>query len=574
MDILSTSAINNAVETYKYYEQTRRIDPLQIQKDKYSSLSSLWGGVQTKLDSLFSTLSDLKTTSSSGIFNNKSATLSNSDFFSVTPTNTAITSAYTLNVGQLAKGDLAVSDTLASDGASGISSGTHTIQIQSGDYTGTADVELDGTETYEELMTSITNSLNSDKAVITSADPTTGPFTQAGTLSFDVNGTSYNVDYDYTSQTYTQIVDDLVSQINDTSSGLTAENVDGNLQITVDDSDDYITISDSSGTLATDFGITATNEKGVSGLVDVSVFSPSTDNGKLSITAKESGYDNRLIMSDSVGSALSTIGFTGSILTNHTDAPDDNTAGFKYDVTSSTSNDLNAKFTFNGINIQRNSNTVDDLVNGVTIDLKAEMEVTDPDVSISVTSDVSGITSKIQEFIDNFNSAYNTIRGNYYSGDGGRGVFVGDQNAIALMRELQNVAIDEVSGIADGNYNRLSDIGIDFDPDVGLSITSSADLESAITERVDEVADLFNSTSGIASSLYDTLDTYLGFDGALSQLTDSYDTRVSYYADRITSTNERIDKGSDILRTKYQALQMQYAEMLSMSSLLNTGGFF
>ncbi len=574
MNILSTSGINNSVNTYKYYERTKKIDPLVQKKDKYSKLSSAWGTVSSKLSSLQSVLNDLKITTSSSVFNTKASVLSNSDFLSATATYTATKSAYSLRVNQLAKSDVLVSGTLTSVLSSGLAAGDYALQINSGDYNSKITVTLDGTETYQGVMDAISSAINSDKATVTSADPGGGPFNYTGDLTFDINGTSTTISYDYSAgKTYSEIVSDLVSQINDNVSGVVASNVNGNLQVEVSDSKNYISISDT-GSLASSFGLTVTKEKGASGIVKASVFSPSTNNSKLSLQAVESGYDNRLQITDT-NSILGNLGITSSILTNHTQNASDTDAGFIYDATSSTVNELNAKLTFNGINIQRNSNTVDDLVSGVTFSLKAIMEASDPDVSVNVDNDVSGVKSKIQSFIDKFNDAYSYLKSNYYSGESGRGLFVGDPSASSLISTLQRSVTGQVSGIASDKLNRLNQIGISFDPSTGLSISDSSTLESNIKEKADEVAAIFNSTNGIATSLYDTLDNYLGSSGSIARITESYDNNVSYYTDKITAMNERIDKSASILRKKYEELQRQYAQMLSLSSFFSSisGGY-
>ncbi|MFA8344021.1 MAG: flagellar filament capping protein FliD [Rhodothermaceae bacterium] len=577
MSILSTSWINSTLESYKQVEINRRINPLETRKQKYSGLSSAWGTLKSKLGSLQSILSDLKSTSDSSIFNSKSSNLSKTDFFSVSASNTAISSAYTLKVNQLAKGDLAVSSTYGSSGAAGLSAGKHVIEVKSGDYTGTAEVDVSGSEDYETLMKNIATALNNDKAVVKSTDPAAN-ITTSGTLEFDVGGTKTEISYDYSNATYSEVVDDLVSKINDKGFGVTASNDSGTLNLSVDNKDKYITIgekSGTSGTLASSLGIDVTKEKGTGGMVSASTFSPSTGNSKLSILAKDTGYDNRLIMSDKSGGALNSIGFTSSVLTNHTTAPDDNSAGFKYDVTSASSNDLNSKIIFNGINIQRNSNSIEDLLQGVTIDLKAEQESSEEAVSFSVSNNTDEIKGKIDEFIKQFNESYSYIRSNYFSDKNSRGLFVGDPSASSLMRKLQTTAMGNVSGLPPGNLDSLYDLGISFDTTNGLVISDSSKLKTAIDEDAGQVAAVFNSSNGVASSLHTVLDDYLGFDGSITKMIESYDSSVNYYNDRIKATNERIDKGTARLRTQYEQLQMNYAEMLNMQSFFSSssGGF-
>ncbi len=563
-DYLSTDTINSMINSYQSVQYSRRIYPLEVRQQKFSTLSTGWSDLQTKLTSLKTSAYDFKTSTDSSLFFSRSVNVSNDSILTATADSNAPESSYTMRVNQLAKSDLIVSQTQASDTDITTMAGTHTIQIGSGDFTSSVNIELTDTETNETIMEKLSLAINSDKAVSLSDsfDPA-ATFTGTGSFDITIGETVDTISYDYgtTSKTYDEVMDDYVADINSNVTGVLAEKIVDDvtgfvsLQVTVEDSDDAITIGGTSGFLNMD----VTDEKGASGLTDASLFSPSTDQSKFSITAKESGFDNKLVMSDVSGSIFNQVGLTSALLTGRTIASDDTSAGFIYDSTSSTVNDLNAKVEFNGINIQRNSNTITDLVDSVTFNLNAVNQVDDPDVSVSVKVDTDSIKLEIDEFISNFNNAYTYIKNNSYSsGDKEeRGAFVGDSTARSLMSTLTNIAMGEVSGLNADNYSYLSEIGISFDPVGGLSISDSSKLETALEENADQVADLFSSTNGIANTLYDTLENYLGTSGSISNLINSYDDNVSYYKSKIESMNESIEKNADILRSQYQSLQMQ-----------------
>ncbi len=563
-DFLTTSGVDNLIRSYQSVQYSRRVYPLEVRQQKFSTLSTGWGELQTKLTSLKSSAYDFKTTSDSALFFKRSISVSDESILTATASNNAPQSSYTMRVNQLAKSDLIVSDTQTSATDVTSMAGIHTIQVGSGDYTSSVDIELTGAETNKTIMEKLSAAINADKAVSVSDsfDPA-ATFSGTGSFTIDISGTESTISYDYgaTPKTYDLVMDDLVNDINTNVNGVLAEKIVDDvtgfvsLQITVEDSDDYITIGGTSAFLNMD----VTKEKGASGLADGSVFSPSTDQSKFSITAKESGYDNRIIMSDTSGSILNQIGLTSALLSGRTVTTDDTSAGFIYTSTSATDNQLNSKVEFNGINIQRNSNVITDLVNLVTFNLNAVNQVNDPDISVSVKVDTTAITNDINEFISNFNNAYTYIKNNSYSsGDkNDRGAFVGDSTARSLMATLTNIAMGEVSGLATDNFSYLSEIGITFNPTTGLSVSDSSLLETALEENADQVADLFNSTNGIANTLYDTLENYLGVDGSISNLIESYDNNVSYYKSKIESTNKSIDKSADILRRQYEDLQMQ-----------------
>ena len=64
----------------------------------------------------------------------KTAELTNDEYFSASATSSASLSSYDIRVNQLAKNDLVMSDTVSSSDLSGLTAGTYTFQVASGDF--------------------------------------------------------------------------------------------------------------------------------------------------------------------------------------------------------------------------------------------------------------------------------------------------------------------------------------------------------------------------------------------------------------------------------------------------------
>jgi len=579
-DYLSTSGINSLVNSYYNNEVNKKIAPLSTKKDKYQGISTAYSTLTTSLTNLKSILSDLKATGSSSIFANKSTASSNSNFATISATNSAAISAYNIRLNQLAKSDMVLGKDLTSDDYSSVitTTGTHSLRIKTGDgesgeYYADVNVTFDEDDfdetgiTNKTVMEKIRDAVNSDKAVVTSTAKSGSAAYSGGTASFnlDINGTETTITIESATD-YNDLMDQLVAQINEEVDGVTAEKIvdspsagDVKLKLSVDDSTSYISISQESGfDLVSDLGIEVTKEKAASGIVVASVFSPLSSTSQLSFTAKNSGYNNRITeLYESGGSntALSSIGLNlGTTRTSfvQTDGGED-TPGFVYALS-----DLNSKFNFNGVDIERDSNEVSDLVTGATISLKSVMEETDATVSVSITNNVSSIKSKIESFITKFNEIYSYIRSKSTTDESGnRGIFIGDTNASSILSMFSSSAYGAVSGISSEEINTLSKLGITFNSASGLSISNSATLEQNLNEKIDEVEALFNSTNGIASTLYDKVSSYLGTSGYLTRAKKSVDESIEEINDSITSSQEKIEKSAESLRQRYIQMQMQ-----------------
>lgn len=586
---LTTSGINSFISTYKLSEKNKLVTPLTNKKTVYQNRYSAYSTISSKLSALKSLMSDFKLTGTESIFKAKKATSSNSDFITATVENSASASAYQLFVSQLAKSDIAVSNDMTSSTSNSIS-GTHTFVIKAGDgstgeYVSNVEVTFDAGETNQTVMEKIATAINSDKAVVTSTAKTASSNYTGGSSTFTINisGTETEISV-VGGGTYEELIDEIVSQINDNVSGVTAEKVldspstgDVKLKLTVDDSDDYITITNTSGfDIVSDLDIAVTKEKGASGLVTASVFTPTSSLSQLSITSKQTGVDYRIkeLSDDSGSTALDSIGLNlGTSRPAFVQSDSSDTPGFIYSDITTANNLLNSKFVFNGLNIQKNSNNIDDLVSGVTFNLHSVMHSTDNNVNITIENNAAEIKTKIEDFVAKFNDIYKYLKDNTKSVDGVRGNLIGDANASTLLDFFRSAAYSEVTGLPDNDLKYLTQIGITFNSNDGLSISDSDLLLKKITDVPEQVEAIFNSTDGLANLIYDKIDPYLGTSGYLASSQSSIDDSINYLSNKISAAEARIDKSAEVLRNKYIQMQNQLAILLSSQSLF-TNSFF
>lgn len=583
-DLLTTSGINGLINDFKAAETSKRIQPLSTRKTRYQNLDTTYSTLSSKLDTLKSISGELKVSGTSSVFASKKADSSNSIFVTATASSTAVSGSQAVRVNQLAKNDLVLSQDLTSASNSTVitSAGTHDFIITAGDGSGgtlTSRVSATfsaadftgGFISNQKVMGIIQSAINTDKAVVTSAS-VTGSTLSSGSFKLNLNGTETAINY--SAGTYSAVMDNIVTQINSLS-GITAEKVvngsNYQLKVTVTDSSKYISIYGDTGTLVTDLNIATTKEIGASGLVSASVFSPVSTTSQLSLTTKQSGYDYRILsLSDSgLSTGLNSVGLNlGSTRQVFVQNAGLDTPGYVYNTTQ-----LNSKFEFNGVNIERNSNVITDIITGVTVSLKALMQSTDSTVNLSVTNDSTAGKTKIQDFITKFNDVFTFIKDrSQTTAQGGRGLLIGDSSASTLLNIFSSTAYSSVSGISAAEINSLSKIGITFNPATGLSISDSTQLDNALKDKASQVDALFSSTNGIAAALYDRITPYLGSSGYLTKAKTNFTTTISALNDSITAAQNGIDKRAESLRAQYQKLQLQLAQLLSNQSYFSSTG--
>lgn len=594
-DLTSTDGINNYMTDWTASQTEKKIDPLKAKQTKWTKLQSAYTTIENKLSSLRSITYSMSKTGSSSAFLVKSAASSDSTFVDITATSAAALSSQSIRVNQIAKNDLVISKDLTADADSTsiTAPGTHTFTVTAGDGKGgviKSDVEVtfedsdftNGKISNEDVIEKIQKAISEDKAIVLSGT-VTGNTLSAGSFKLNLNDTSTEIKYEAGS--YSDVLDSIVSQISAVS-GVNAEKVvngsDYSLKITVTSSSKYMSLNGDTSGLLSELGISDGQVMGASGLLTASAFAPNTDLSQLSIAAKKSGNDYRILsLADTSGQALSSLGLNlGSTRTTYVqNESGDDTPGFVYDTSA-----LNAKVEFNGIKVERNSNSISDLITGATVKLKSIMQADDTTVTLDVSSNTDAVITKVQDFITKFNDIYVYLKENTKPAtvdkddssstdstkktttETDKGLLRGDSTATSLLSIFTNISTSSVAGLNTDDLNSLSRLGISFSSSEGLSVSDADALNDAVKETPDQVESVFNSTNGIATTLYNRIDPYINATGYLYKSKQNFDDSIYYLTNKIKSAQEKIDKNASTLRLRYLKTSVQLKAMLSNKS--------
>ncbi len=134
------------------------------------------------------------------------------------------------------------------------------------------------------------------------------------------------------------------------------------------------------------------------------------------------------------------------------------TGGTPPALTDTTQTAINAAFTVNGLAVTSASNTVSDVVAGVTLSL------TKKDPATTVTVKVERDTDKSKALINKFISAYNDLqtfaKDQTTAAMAGKASIGRDPLLRGLREALRSASMDEYTG---GSMTRLAEIGVGFD---------------------------------------------------------------------------------------------------------------
>jgi flagellar hook-associated protein 2 len=225
----------------------------------------------------------------------------------------------------------------------------------------------------------------------------------------------------------------------------------------------------------------------------------------------------------------------------------------------------NAQATINGVAISSATNTLTDVLDGLTVRLAQTTAVSGP-VDLSVDRDNAAIKKSITDFANAYNDVIKLLRQQTSFDDTTKaaGPLQGDRSAVGLLQSLRSlVGGSSAASIA---FTRLADIGLEPQRDGTLKVSDSK-LQSAIG-RLDELKAFFSRDDvGTASDGFGVLlrafgDNALNSDGVLS-------TRQDGLRDRIKSTNDRVSRMEDRLVLVEQRLRAQYTKLDTNIANLN-----
>lgn len=290
------------------------------------------------------------------------------------------------------------------------------------------------------------------------------------------------------------------------------------------------------------------------------------------------GSGHRLVLSSNDSGAANSL----KISTTDSDGNDTDSSGLSflaYDplASSGTGRNLsqlsaarNAMLTVDGIAISHASNSISNVIEGVTLNLN-KLNTGSP-ATITVSRDIEAVKTAVNDFVKAYNdidkvlkdlTAYNdqTKKGAALQGD-------------AVTRGIRNRLREIMTGLmTDNTFSTLSEIGVSFQTGGNLAVNSSK-LEKALAQNFEAAGNLFArksdtaSQTGFAFRLDTYLDQVLSSDGSLSIRTDGINKSIKLLEQKEESLLARMEQIEARYRKQFAALDSLMTTMNSTSAFL------
>ena len=210
-----------------------------------------------------------------------------------------------------------------------------------------------------------------------------------------------------------------------------------------------------------------------------------------------------------------------------------------------------AIFSIDGLEQTSATNSLKDVIPGVTFNLLSKTE-TDKPLTLTVGQDKAGVTASIKKFIDAYNKLIKTsseLTSVTQVGEGKPPV-VGGLVGDATVRTLVNPAGQE-------GIRVLADLGITTQKDGTLKVDDEK-LSTAITDNFDALGSFFTGDSGLMSRVDKRIDGYIQTGGVLEQRMKGIQTTLT-----------DIDKQKETLTRRVSQLQTRlFAQFNAMDALV------
>jgi flagellar hook-associated protein 2 len=219
-----------------------------------------------------------------------------------------------------------------------------------------------------------------------------------------------------------------------------------------------------------------------------------------------------------------------------------------------------------GYEIHSASNSINDAIDGVTLNLKKTTEA-GQSISIVVERDDAAIQKKVESFIAAFNNAAQQISslGRYDPVTRTAGPMLGDSLLRSIDTQLRRILFAPVAG-GSGDYRTLSSLGISLNATGTLQLDATK-FAQALEADPAAVGRIFASESGVAVRVAEYLKDRLSSSGELS----ARDQLISSQRRRIEQDRQGLDARMLVIQQRY--LKQFTAMDALLAQLQNTSNY-
>ena len=209
-----------------------------------------------------------------------------------------------------------------------------------------------------------------------------------------------------------------------------------------------------------------------------------------------------------------------------------------------------------GFAVTRPNNQIDDVIQGVTLELTGEGTAT-----VSTNEDLGVAKTTIEALV----SAYNTLSSTLAVQ---RGSTLSGENTLINIESRTRQLFSQSYNDSSANINYLFQLGLSFDRDGVLSFDAE-EFDQAAASDFSDIQGLFTSTEGgFITLLEDVIEGYTESEGILTARTDGLNDERESLDEDIERIELRLERTEARLRARFSSLDALLSQLNSTSSFL------
>ncbi len=237
----------------------------------------------------------------------------------------------------------------------------------------------------------------------------------------------------------------------------------------------------------------------------------------------------------------------------------------------------NAKLKLDGFEIESPDNVINDLIPGVTLNLKQANP--GHEVRLFVKENMEAVSGKIKSFVDAYNGALTFIQNQskLQKGPNGKealGPLGGDSMSRQIENSLRRTLLAPQLGV-DSSISTANQLGIEFTRNGTLSFTQEK-FNKMLSAKPQDVANFFRG-DGLSTGFVSAVKRELGniqnpSFGVLANRKKGIQEKISRYNTQIEQKERQLEKKEDSLRRKFADLEQKMSALNSQGAAVSAMG--
>ena len=238
-----------------------------------------------------------------------------------------------------------------------------------------------------------------------------------------------------------------------------------------------------------------------------------------------------------------------------------------------------ASFNVNGIGITRSSNTVSDVISGVTLDLLA---TTTTSARLTLTRDPSAIKANVKALVtayNDFEEGLKILEDRASKVEQFGGALAGDSTIRTIRAELRNLLTSNSSS-AGTTIQAFRDIGVSLDRNGKMQLDETRfdkaaagsfdEMVKMLTANQDNQSMFASAAGGAAGDMVKKLDSLIRVTGLIPVQTRTAETRVGQYKAELQKLDDRMQMVLDRYIKQFAAMDSIVGQSTSIRNNLKT----